>query len=62
MAITFMQKSDREKKTRKIHPLTKLATLTLLVVATVDFYLWLSNQQIFTSFFQSYTTTCLAFS
>jgi len=56
MLIAFMQKSDQEKKTRKIPSLTKLAALILIVVATVDFYLWVSNQQTFTSFIQSYTS------
>ena len=56
MLIAFMQKSDQEKKKRKIPSLTKLAALILIVVATVDFYLWVSNQQTFTSFIQSYTS------
>ena len=56
MLIAFMQKSDQEKKKRKIPFLTKLAALILIVVATVDFYLWVSNQQTFTSFIQSYTS------
>ena len=56
MLIAFMQKSDLQKERRKVPFLTKLAAAILIVVAIVDFYLWVSNQQTLTSFIQSYTS------
>ena len=56
MLIAFMQKSDQEKKTRKIPALTKLAAFILIGVAIADFFLWISDQQTFTSYIQSFTS------
>ena len=56
MLIAFMQKSDQDREKRKVPFLTKLAAVILIVVAIVDFYLWISNQQTFTSFIKSYTS------
>lgn len=56
MLIAFMQKSDQDKERREVPFLTKLAAVILIVVAIVDFYLWVSNQQTLTSFIQSYTS------
>ena len=42
MLIAFLQKSDQDKEKRKVPFLTKLAAVILIVVAIVDFYLWIS--------------------
>ena len=55
MLIAFMQKSIQQKKVRKIPVLSRLAALILIAVALADFYLWISGQQTFTTYIQSFT-------
>ena len=55
MLIAFMQESNQLKRTEKVPSLTKLAAMIFMGVAMVNFYLWVSDRQTFTSFIQSYT-------